>query len=212
MKLKTVRELSPVFITLLILFEIVAYTSTIPRPQEPFFQLYTLGATGMAGIYYPNNSSFIQPGEVVDWNLGVVNDMGSLQYVSLRVKLGNQTINPPNDTLATSSPSPLIAVFNEFIPNNGTWQMSFVWQIVNYTTSPDGHIAVHTIAISNSTYAIQNPPTCQSINSCEFRIIFELWVWDTNVADFQFGWTAGGEPRIAWLQLWFQLSSTVSHR
>jgi hypothetical protein len=196
---------------LLILFEIFAYTSTVARPQDRFFQLYALGSTGTATNYYPNNSTALLPGESLRWNLRVVNDMGSLQYVSIRVKLGNQTISPPNDTLGTPSPSPLIAEFNQFIPNNGTWQIPFVWQVANYTTNSDGHIAIHAITINNETYGIQDSVTCQSMSSCNLRMIFELWTWNVGTADFQIGWMAGNERQIAWLQLWFNLMPSVSH-
>ncbi|MGD0423889.1 MAG: hypothetical protein ABSA92_10590 [Candidatus Bathyarchaeia archaeon] len=214
MKLNTrsLRGLLPIFVTLLIIFEMAAYASTIVRPQEQFFQFYALGSNGMAGNYYPNNSTFLQIGESVQWSLGVVNNMGSVQYVSIRVKLGNQTINPPNDTLATPSPSPLIAGFNQFMPDNGTWQMPFVWQIANYTITPDGHIVISTITINNATYAIQGSTTCQSMNSCNLRLIFELWTWNVDSADFQIGWMNGDQQRIAWLQLWFNLTPGVSHR
>jgi uncharacterized membrane protein len=86
---RTIRSLLPIFLTLLILLEMVAYTTTITWPGEKFFQLYVLGSTGTARNYYPNNSSGLQIGENVHWNLGLVNDMDSLQYVSIRVKLGN---------------------------------------------------------------------------------------------------------------------------
>jgi hypothetical protein len=202
----SVRGLLPVFFTLLILFEILAYTATVTRPQGRFFQLYALGSTGSAGNYYPNNSTFLQVGETVEWSLRVVNDMGSLQYVGVRVKLGNQTINPPNDTLGTASPSPLIAEFDQFVANNSTWQIPFVWQISNYTLAPDGLVNIRSISINNETYATQGPVSCPSMNACSLRMIFELWTWNVDTAAFQIGWVVGGQRHIAWLQIWFNLS------
>jgi hypothetical protein len=98
------------------------------------------------------------------------------------------------------------------MPDNGTWQMPFVWQIANYTITPDGHIVISTITINNATYAIQGSTTCQSMNSCNLRLIFELWTWNVDSADFQIGWMNGDQQRIAWLQLWFNLTPGVSHR
>lgn len=209
---RSIRNLLPIFFILLILFEVAAYASTIVRPQEQFFQFYALGSTGIAGDYYPNNSTYLQLGENVQWNLGVVNNMGSFQYVSIRVKLGNLTTDPPNDTFAIPSPAPVIAEFKQFMSDNGTWQMQFVWQIANYTMTPDGHVIIRELTINNETYAVQDPPICQSINSCNLRIIFELWTWNVGVADFQIGWMSGDQQRIAWLQLWFNLAPGVSHR
>jgi len=207
LKRRSVRGLLPVFVTLLILFEIMAYTSTVTRTQDQFFQLYVLGSTGFADNYFPKNSSSLRLGETVKWNVGVVNDMGSLQYVSIRVKLGNATINPPNDTLATASPSPLIAEFDQFILNNGTWQIPLVWQVANYTTSSGGQVTIRSIAMDNMTYSIQGPVTCESITTCNFRMIFELWTWNVETAAFQIGWISANQRQIAWLQLWFALST-----
>ena len=188
-----------------------AYASTLVRPQEQFFQLYVLGSTGTAGNYYPRNSTSIQAGENVLWNLGVVNNMGSLQYVSLRVKLGNQTIDAPNDTLSTPSPSPVIANFNQYMADNATWSLPFVWQVANYTTNPAGNVTVRTVTINNATYPVQGSIVCRSISSCTLRMIFELWTWNVDTSDFEIGWVTGGEHRIAWLQLWFNLVPGVAH-
>jgi hypothetical protein len=44
-------------------------------------------------------------------------------------------------------------------------------------------------------------------NGYNFRLIFELWTWNTDSANFQFGWFAPVEIRVAWLQLWFNATS-----
>jgi hypothetical protein len=190
---------------LLFVFEIAAYVIITPGPTEKFFQLYVLGPNGIAANYYPNNSTYLKVGENVNWHVGVVNDMGSVQLVAIRIKLGNLTIDAPNDTLATPSPAPMVAEFKQFMPDNGTWEMPFSWEVKNYTTTPDGHVLTLTLAINNATYTIQNPPTCVG-SSCNFRMIFELWTWSVITANFQFGWSNDGQQQIAWLQLWFNLA------
>ena len=199
------RSLLPVFLTFLVLFELVAYATTTPRPTEQFLQLYVLGSTRNAGNYYPANSSSLQIGEDVSWNLGVVNNMGSVQYVSVRVKLGNQTILAPNDTRAVPSLAPLVTEFSRFMLDNETWQFPFEWRIANYTTAADGHVRITELTINNVTYTLQDPPTCPAIGSCNFRLLFELWTWSVDIQDFQIGWSVGDQRRIAWLQLWFNL-------
>jgi len=202
---RTLRGLLPVFLTLLVLFEAAAYTVTTPGPRESFFELYALGANGLAGNYYPSNSTFIEPGTPVTWYIGISNQMGFLQFVDIRVKLGNQTINPPNDTTASPSPAPLIVEFRRFIPDNGTWEIPFVWQVLNFTTR-NGYSRILQLKIDDITYSIQDSPTCTSLKSCRFRFIFELWTWSVSSADFQIGWWNGDQRRIAWLQLWFSLA------
>jgi hypothetical protein len=90
--------------------------------------------------------------------------------------------------------------------DNETWDMPFSWVVKNFTTTPDGHILTLYLKINDATYAIQNPPSCIAV-SCSFRLIFELWTWGISAADFQFGWSDDGQQQIAWLQLWFNLSS-----
>ena len=130
---RRIRNILPIFVVFLVVFETGAYVAVTPRPQESFMELYALGATGAAYNYYPNNSTFIQVREIVSWYLGTVNEMGSVQLVDIRVRLGNQTTQAPNDTLATPSSATLIAEYKRFIPDNGTWEMPFVWQILNFT-------------------------------------------------------------------------------
>lgn len=204
----TVRQLLSILLILLLLFEIAAYATTITIPSEKSFQLYMLGSNETAGNYYPNNSSYLQLGENVSWHLGIVNEMGSVQFIAIRVKLGNLTIEPPNNTLATPSPAPFITEFKEFLPNNGTWEMPFNWQVTNYTTTANGHILTLNLTINNMTYMIQNPPSCP-VYSCNFRLIFELWTWNVDTANFQIGWTNDGEQKLAWLELWFNLAPGI---
>jgi hypothetical protein len=192
-------------LTFLILFEAVVYTATTPRPQEKFFELYVLGLNKSANGYYPNNSSFIVIREPVTWYVAVHNQMGSIQFIDLRLKLGNQTINPPNDTTASPSSAPLVTEFKGFIPDNGTWEFPFVWQVLNYTKASGGHSHVE-LLIGNATYFLQNAPGCSSLSSCKFRFIFELWTWNIESDSFQMGWWSGDQQEIAWLQLWFNLT------
>ena len=206
--LQSLRSLLPVFLTFLILFEAAAYTATTPGPRESFFQLYVLGPNGMASDYYPNNSAYITVGEPVTWYIGVSNQMGSMQFVDIRIKLGNQTIDPPNDTTASPSPAPLVAEFERFIQDNGTIEIPFVWKILNFT-SQSGRPRLLQLQIDNATYSIQNSPMCSSFSSCRLRLVFELWTWNVNISDFQIGWWNGDQRQIAWLQLWFYLAPGV---
>jgi len=196
------------FFTFLIIFEAAAFVATTPRPKESFFELYVLGANGLAGDYYPNNSSFIQLDELVTWQIGIANQMGSVQFVEIQVKLANQTINPPNDTTSSPSPAPLVTEFKHFAADNGTWEFPFVWEILNVTTQ-GGRSRIFRLQIDQVTYVLTNSPTCSNPSSCEFRFIFELWTWSDYLNDFQIGWLNGDQRRIAWLQLWFYLTPGV---
>lgn len=167
-----------------------------------FYQLYALGPDETTTNYYPNASESLLVGQRLMWYIEASNEMGSVQFVSIRVKLSNQTIDPPNDTTAIPSPAPSVTEFRRFMQDNETWIIPFTWQIKNLTRT-DGRIRIAELQIGNMTYSIQNSPTCSNLASCRFSLIFELWTWNVNDADFQFGWWTGDQHQVAWLQIWF---------
>jgi hypothetical protein len=199
------RNLLAVFITLLILLEMVAYVTTTPRPQEQFFQIYVLGSNRLAADYYPNDNPNISPGEPVTWYLGVTNDMGNTQFAAIVIRLGNQTINPPNDTQGLPSPAPLVTEYGRFIQNNETWEFPFTWSISNMTVA-NGSTHILDLQIGNASYRL---PSSMAQNGYNFRIIIELWTMQSDTGALQFGWNTAGVHRVAWLQIWFNSTSTT---
>jgi len=199
------RNLLVVFLTLLVIFEMVAYVTTTPRPREQFFQLYVLGANRLLSDYYPNNDPNIGVGDLVRWHLGVTDSMGSVQLVVIRIKLANQTIRPPDDLQAQPSPAPLITEFRRFIQDNETWEMPFFWQIVN-ADMPEGSTRILEMQINNETYQV---PVVTAVDGHNFRVILELWTWETQSETLQFGWSSGNERRVAWVQVWFNMTNPV---
>jgi hypothetical protein len=198
------RNLLAVFITLLIVFEMIAYVATTPRPQEQFFELYVLGSNRMAADYYPNGDPNIRANEQVAWYLGVTNLMGNVQFVAIRVKLGNRTINAPNDTQVLPSPAPLVTEFARFIQSNETWEFPFIWSISKLTVV-NASTCISQLQIGNETYQL---PSSTALKGYNFRIIIELWTMQSETGALQFGWNTGGEHRVAWLQVWFNATST----
>jgi len=196
------RTVIAVFITLLIICEMVAYVATTPRPSEQFFQLYVLGANHMAADYYPNNNTDIHAGEPITWYLGVTDNMGTVQLVSIRVKTSNETIKPPDDQKAIESPAPVLTELTRFIQDNETWETPFVWSISDAVSSGNS-TRVLTVEINNGTYQVQDWSASRGHN---FRFIFELWTWQTEGNAFEFGWTTNSERRVAWLQVWFNMT------
>jgi hypothetical protein len=189
----------------LIVFEMIVYVAVTPRPREQFFQLYVLGANGLLSDYYPDGDPNIRTGELVKWYVGVTDFMGTVQLVALRLKLGNQTITPPSDLEASPSPAPLVAEFWRFIQDNETWEFPFFWQIVNADTL-GGSTRLLEMQINNETYQV---PSLTAVNGYNFRVILELWTWEPQSQTLQFGWRNGNEQRVAWVQVWFNMTSSV---
>jgi hypothetical protein len=195
------RTIIAVFIVLLIILETTMLLATTPPPEERFLQFYVLGSNGLAADYYPQNNPNLHVNSPISWYVAVTNFMGNVQLVEIRVKLANETISPP-DNATPSSASELIA-FDQFILNNGTWQFPFVWSITNATTAA-GSVHILEIQVNNETFQISN---WSANNGYNFRLILELWVWQTNTNMLTFGWNSNGEYRTAWLELWFNMTT-----
>jgi len=53
----------------------------------------------------------------------------------------------------------------------------------------------------NGTAVDMLAPTSQGGRN--FRIIIELWVYNSEMDAFEFGWITGTERHAVWLQIWF---------
>jgi len=107
----------------------LAYVAVTPRSKEQFFQLYVLGETRRAERYYPENNLNISVGRLVRWYLGVTNFMGSVQYVVIKVKLGNSTTRTPDNVNCMPSPRPVLVELGRVLMNSETWEFPFAWII-----------------------------------------------------------------------------------
>lgn len=195
------------FITFLILFEIIAYVATTPKEPAQYFQLYILGAKGMAADYYPNSNQGILIGQNVQWYVNVQNSMGSVQLVEIRVKLGNQTIPAPDGTNEPSS-APEVASFDRFLQDNESWTTPLYWSIT-YAVAISNSTIIKQMQIDNRTIDVD----ASSRSGSNFRIIIELWTFNESLNTFQYGWMADTGHQTAWLQLWFNVGGSIpSHR
>jgi len=192
-----------IFISATIVFSTLAYVAVTPRPREQFFQIYVLGETRKAERYYPNNNPNILVGQVVRWHLGATNFMGSVQYVVIKVKLGNSTIKAPDDVKYVPSPAPLLLQFKRVLVNNETWEFPFVWVIreigVNGGMVNPALLEINGVGVRNSQVG--------ALKGYNFRVVFELWTFDLESESLVFGWRTGAERRVAWLQIWFNATS-----
>ncbi len=190
--------MAAIFITSLLIFIALAYVITTPRPSQEFFQLYVLGFDHDLARYYPNNDPNVSPNSTVQWYVGVTNSMSSVQYVVLKLKLGNSTTPAPNETASASSPAPLLAQYSRVLLQNETWEFPFYWSIVGENRRGN---AISLEMNVNGTDISMTDPMTQGGNN--YRIFIELWVYNSTSNDIEFGWGAGSQRKAAWLQVWF---------
>jgi len=196
------KRAAVIFISATIIFSALAYVAVTPKPKEQFFQLYVLGETRIAERYYPDNNPNIPVGRLVQWYLGTTNFMGSVQYLVIKVKLGNTTIKAPDDINYIPSPAPVLLEFRKVLMDNETWELPFAWIIGEI--SEEGDMTYATVLVIDVKDGVEvQRGQVGALNGYNFRIIFELWSFDPVTEELMFGWRAGGEQRAAWLQVWF---------
>jgi hypothetical protein len=204
-----VKRAVVIFISATIIFSALAYVAVTPRPKEQFFQLYVLGETRMAERYYPDDNPNILVGRSVKWYLGATNFMGSVQYVVIKVKLGNSTIKAPDDVNYMPSPAPVLLEFRRVLMDNETWEFPFAW-IIGEVIEIGDMTSATVLVINVKDGAEVRSGQVSALNGHNFRIIFELWTFDPLTEELMFGWRAGGERRVAWLQMWFNATKPLS--
>ena len=197
-----------IFISACLIFSMVAYIAVTPRPKEQFFHLYAIGENRMAEHYYPNDEPTILLDTPVKWFLGITNHMGSVQYVALKVKLGNSTLDPPDESEAKPAPTPTLFEFRKVLSNNETWEFPFTWSIKQTQVVGDATYITR-LTINDDTITVSGISAKHGYN---YRLTFELWSYDVDEGEFIFGWYANQERRYAWLQLWFNATERARAR
>jgi hypothetical protein len=86
--------------------------------------------------------------------------------------------------------------------NDETWIYPLSWSILNINETED-YFQIQKFYI-NDIYFETNIIT---LNGMNYRIIFELWIFDENTNKFLFGWKNKNEYDCVWNQIWFNVTS-----
>jgi len=176
-------------------------TALLPTKEDPFLAVAVLGENKKAESYYPSDDPHIEVGEKVHWFIYLHNHMGELKYVALRVKLANSTFLTTNSISCNPNPAPIIYEVRRILLNNETWLYPFTWSIQS-VESYESYLGIRRLTINDRN--IETWVIAKENNN--YRIIFELWVYDENIDDFQFGWRYRDEMRCALNQIWFYIT------
>jgi uncharacterized membrane protein len=171
-----------------------------PRYEERFFELGLLGKDKKAEGYFPNGNSTLEVGSQILWHIYVHNHMGSVQNVSIRIKLLNSTMNAPNDKEHIPSPYPSFVEFAISLSIDETLLVPFSWSITEAVSQNDS-IIIKQLTINEQTIKID---FLISSND-SFRMVFELWVYDPTSNEYKFGWESEKESYSASIYMWFMV-------
>jgi hypothetical protein len=192
------------FVSLLVISLSMVYVASEPRPKERFLSISTLGSNMMAEDYYPNGKSIIDRGDSVNWYLNVYNRMGDVEYVSVRIKLLNSTDVTPNDSSNIPSPMNTIIEIKKTLTNNSTWTIPLNWSITEIDEVQNYNVIksldINGVGIDDINVKDSNGT---------FRMIVELWRYNTEKGTFSFAWSSGLDDRSAWNQIWFNVKQST---
>ena len=193
------------FASLLVISFSVAYVASEPRQHERFLSISTLDKNLMSDDYYPRANSTIKVNDRVKWHLDIHNRMGSVEYLSVRVKLLNSTQAAPGDTLHVPSRGDPIIELRQALMNNSTWIVPLKWSITEIDEMQD-HVVIRSLSINDKLVDDLN---VRSVGGKNFRMVIELWRYDIESGDFVFTWSSGIDKRIVWNQIWFNIKSSI---
>ena len=189
----------------IIIFLTIWLASISPDSKEQYINLYVLDKERTTRGLYPSNNSNIPVGTTVEWLIGIQNFMDNTEYLSLRVKLGNETHPNPdiiNSTLTTNELA-IITEFQQVIKNEERYEIPFFWYISRITVKGNKYQLV--LNINNQEFISDTI----AIDGLNYRLIFELWRFDDVSQDFIFSQSEEDGGHGLWIQLWFNATTSI---
>lgn len=201
---KSKQSLTIVIISTLI-FLMLWLASISPESKEQYINLYVLDKERTTKGLYPSNNSNIPVGTTVEWLIGIQNLMDKTEYVSLKIKLGNETHPNPdiiNYTLTTNELD-VITEFQQVVKKEERYEIPFFWYISQISVIGNHYQLV--LNINNQEFECD----VTAVDGHNFRLIFELWRFDQVTQDFIFKQSGDREGYGLWIQLWFNATTSI---
>ncbi len=196
-----------IFVIVVTLFtSAIAYETLNPVPSEQFFAMWVLGSGDLAEQYYPEDNPNLSVGQEVKWTLGIHNHMGSIQYVVVRVKLLNSTLQSPDDLTGEPSSAASLLEYTRVLLDNETWYVPFSWKILQ--TEMNGQSTTLTSLLIDQNHITGTLAT--AVSGYNYRFVFELWFYDQARNELAFSWRTRNTSHSVWTQIWFNATSSAA--
>ena len=195
-----------VFCSLLAVLLSIGYVASEEWPQERFLSISTLGSNETAENYYPNGESTIAVGDTMKWYMNVYNHMGQTEYLSIRMKLINSSQPTPDESSYLQDQQVPIFRLDRVVEDNSRWIEPLTWSIAGMNQDID-QISIKSLSVNGVNVDNLNTTT---VRGKEFRIILELWRYDTEAQNFVFSQLPSAKQSETkqmnnWNQIWFRL-------
>ena len=188
-----------VALSLIVGISYVAYTRFLPRVEEQFISLAVLGEEQTLEHYYPFDDPTIGVNLPITWYLRLFNHTPDPQNVLIQVKVLNATQPSPNSTHCLPSLRPTVFELRTSLTKNESLIYPFVWFISAVEYDEQGG-TITEITANDMTAPVDTYSTDRN----DFRIIFELWIYDHVMAEYVFV-QQGLTDRCVWNQIWFNI-------
>jgi hypothetical protein len=193
-----------IFGSLLVLFcPIAVVTSSFEENKhEGYLAMTTLGSNMEAKDYFANRNGTLGIGEQVSWHLSIHNGMPNAEFVSLRIKLLNSTEAPDSRDHNQTNSEATVFELDHLVSGNGTWTVPVNWSIGSIDNK-NGSLVIESLNIDG--HELSNLDV-KNANSQNFRLVMELWRYNSGIGDFESSWTSSlGEKRSVWNEIWFNV-------
>jgi uncharacterized membrane protein len=192
-----------VFITIFVAFSLVfssiAFYMTSARLDQPYMEFGIYSPSGL-NRYIPNNLT-LTTGQNNNWTLHINNHMARVELVMITVRIGNLTTQSPNSTVPAVT-LPTIDRYQRFVNDGSSVSVKFSWTVTSLNQT--GGLVYPSLQINGQLPVPSSP--IGAVQGRNFKLIFELWTFDTASSSFQYGY-AGQFSRVGtWLQVWFNVS------
>lgn len=185
------------YVILILVVTISIYGSWIFNKKDNFISLGILDETNKLSSYFDNN--LVEFDKYVKWNIHTYNYMSGFSYISIRVKIYNESYFSPD---SVEFNIPYLYEIRHILNKNDTWIYSFNWKIT------EAHIINDRIHIKKIIFNDKEILTdIVTTNDKKLRIIFELWTYDPQNEKFIFkNNNIDQYKNNVWAQIWFKLN------
>ena len=160
-----------------------------------------LGGNQTATHYFPNNSSNIKSGTLINWYLYLYNHMSVPKNIMIKVKLLNSTLPGPSDITDSASPIASFLSINQTLASNVTQILPFFF-LINKATLSNNLLKITSIQVNNMIF----PVNIQTINGQPIRLVFELWSSNIGSNNYVYSWVPNQGFNPVWNEIWFSVT------
>lgn len=170
----------------LALIAVIGLSYYVARPLN--IQLFKSQGYSELWILGPNNEAYDYPKDVLEgiqqnFNLAVKNNLGSLTYYFIFMKIRDSTQPPPMQNISAPSPLDPIYEFRFAVADGQLWEKNIALEFLNFTTYAD-YLRFESVKISDILFKADGLTSWK--HGFYFQVFFELWVYSPNANDITF--------------------------